>query len=136
MFKKWNGIPFNRMRFRRGEWIMKYWKHEDNIKSYTPPNHDFTYNRRIVSQEDGINEVEVIIGEMEQGGKADPHFHDDIEQIMYILEGEMHARIGDDEAVLNAGNTVIIPKKVMHEIWNAGNEKLKFVLVYSPPKRK
>ncbi|MFC4557924.1 cupin domain-containing protein [Virgibacillus kekensis] len=114
---------------------MKYWKHESEITSYIPPNHDFTNNRRMVSKEDGINNVEMIIGEMKEGGGAVPHSHDDIEQLMYILEGRMYAKIGEDEAELTPGYSVIIPKKVTHDIRNAGKGTLKFVLIYSPGKR-
>lgn len=113
---------------------MTFWKHENEISAYTPLNHDYTYNRKMTTKEDNIQNVEVIIGEMERGGKAEPHSHEEIEQIMYILEGKMGVEIGMEKSVLTKGYTVIIPKKTTHEIWNAGNYKLKFVLTYSPIK--
>ncbi|GGJ99192.1 hypothetical protein GCM10007063_21800 [Lentibacillus kapialis] len=113
---------------------MRYWIHESEIESYIPLNHELTYNKKVVGRKDGINEVEMIIGEMEEGGDADPHSHEEIEQLMYILEGKMHAKIGGEEAELTAGHSVFIPKKVNHEIKNAGKGNLKFVLIYSPAK--
>lgn len=106
----------------------------NDVEAYSPPAHGGTFNRRLVGPEDGIEHLEVIIGEMEPGGDADPHLHDDIEQIMYILAGKMYVNIEGEEAVLSVGDVVIIPKKAMHEVKNIGSENLRFVLMYSPPK--
>lgn len=113
---------------------MKYWKNVKDVEVYTPPGHEGTFNRRLVSPSDAIENIEVIIGEMEPGGKAKPHFHEDIEQIMYILSGEMYVKIENKETVLSKGDVVIIPKKTIHEVKNVGLTHLRFILIYSPPK--
>lgn len=120
----------------RGRGEMVFWKNEKDVEVYSPPGHEGTFNRRLVGPSEGIEHLEVIIGEMEPGGLADPHLHDDMEQIMYILSGKMHAIIEGEEAVLTAGDVVWIPKKAMHDIRNAGDENLRFVLMYSPQKVK
>lgn len=113
---------------------MTFWKNENDVQGYSPAGHEGTFNRRLVGITEGIENVEVIIGEMEPGGLADPHLHENIEQIMYILSGEMHAIIEGKEAKLSAGDIVWIPKRATHDIRNAGDEKLRFVLIYSPQK--
>lgn len=113
---------------------MVYWRNVNDVEAYSPPAHGGTFNRRLVGPADGIEHMEVIIGEMEPGGDADPHFHEDIEQVMYILTGEMYVKIEGEEAVLGEGDVVIIPKKAMHEVKNVGSTNLRFVLMYSPPK--
>lgn len=115
---------------------MNYWKNIKDVEAYSPPGHEGTFNRRLVGPEEGIEHMEVIIGEMEPGGLADPHLHEDIEQIMYILTGKMHIIIEDKETVLTEGDVVWIPKKAMHEVQNVGDTNLKFVLMYSPQKVK
>lgn len=115
---------------------MNYWKNSKDVEIYSPPGHEGTFNRRLVGPEEGIENLEVIIGEMEPGGLADPHFHDELEQIMYILTGKMHIIIEGEETVLTEGDVVWIPKKAMHEVKNVGNTNLKFVLMYSPQKVK
>lgn len=113
---------------------MVYWRSVKDVEAYSPPGHSGTFNRRLVEPEDGIEHLEVIIGEMEPGGDADPHLHEEIEQIMYILTGKMFVNIEGKEKVLSEGDVVIIPKKAMHEVKNAGDSNLRFVLIYSPPK--
>ncbi|MBP2075854.1 cupin domain-containing protein [Oceanobacillus polygoni] len=115
---------------------MVFWKNEKDVEVYSPPGHEGTFNRRLVGIAEGIENVEVIIGEMEPGGLADPHLHKNIEQIMYILSGEMYAIIEGQEAKLSAGDIVWIPKEATHDIRNTGNENLRFVLIYSPQKER
>lgn len=116
---------------------MKYFHDEKYVSIYTPPGHSGTYNRRLVgSHRGGIKNLEVIIGEMDPGGRAEAHAHPDCEQVMYIISGRMSARVGDEQADgLEAGNVVSIPVDTYHEIVNSGPETLKFVLIYSPPKK-
>ena len=113
---------------------MKYWKHVSDVEGYSPPGHEGTYNRSLVGKEEGIKGVEMIFGEMEVGGLADPHSHDDIEQLMYVLNGEMEINIEGEIAQLSKGHVVWIPQKALHEVKNIGSSKLSFILVYSPPK--
>ncbi|SEI90965.1 Cupin domain protein [Bhargavaea ginsengi] len=115
---------------------MAYWRNVSEVEAYTPPAHEGTFNRRLAGMADGMEDMEVIIGEMEPGGSADPHDHEDMEQSMYILQGKMHVIIGGEEAELGEGDIVWIPKKTMHEVKNIGEGNLKFVLMYSPPKQR
>lgn len=111
---------------------MKFWKHLNEVEGYSPNGHEGTFNRRLVSAKEGIKGVEMTIGEMEEGGSAEPHFHEDLEQVMYILEGEMSVIIDGEEGLLSKGHVVWIPQKTMHEVKNVGLSKLSFILVYSP----
>ncbi len=113
---------------------MGFWRHVNEVEVEVPPGHMSTFNRRLVGSNDRIGNVEVIIGEMKEGGSALPHFHDDLEQVMYILEGRMQVEIEGERAELTAGHAVWIPKGAMHEVKNAGPGTLRFVLIYAPPK--
>lgn len=113
---------------------MKYWKHLDEVEGYSPPGHEGTFNRTLVGKEEGIQGVEMIYGEMEEGGLADPHYHADIEQVMYVLNGEMEIDIEGKVTQLSKGHVVWIPQMATHEVKNIGNSKLSFILIYSPPK--
>ncbi|WP_085990902.1 cupin domain-containing protein [Oceanobacillus senegalensis] len=115
---------------------MVYWKNVKEVGTYSPPGHEGTYNRRLVGPQEGIENAEVIIGEMEPNGLADPHFHDEIEQIMYILNGNARVIIEGEEAILSVGDVIWIPKRAMHEVINVGDTNLRFVLIYSPQKVK
>lgn len=112
---------------------MVYWRNVNDVKPYSPPGHSGTNNRRIIGKKDGMENMEVIIGEIDPGGTADPHYHEEIEQAMYILTGKMHVVINGQQNTLSPGDAVIIPKKAMHEVTNVGDTPLRFVLMYSPP---
>lgn len=113
---------------------MSYWKNAKDVEVYSPPGHEGTFNRRLFGKEEGMEQLEVIIGEIEPGGTADPHFHEEIEQSMFILSGEMKIIIENEETILRKDDVVWIPKKAMHEVVNIGKETVRFVLIYSPPK--
>jgi quercetin dioxygenase-like cupin family protein len=115
---------------------MVYWKNIKDVEVYSPPGHEGTYNRRMVGPKEGIENVEVIFGEMEPGGLADPHYHEEIEQIMYILTGKAHVIIEGKESTLSEGDVLWIPKRAMHEVKNVGDSNLRFLLMYSPQKVK
>jgi quercetin dioxygenase-like cupin family protein len=132
-FKLFQSTPYF-WGWEKGFGEMVYWKNVNDAEVYSPPGHEGTYNRRLVGPEEGIENMEVIIGEMEPGGLADPHFHEDLEQIMYVLTGKMHIIIEGEETILTQGDVVWIPKKALHKVTNAGDENLRFVLMYSPQK--
>ncbi len=48
-----------------------------------------------------------------------PHMHQN-DVWLYILEGEMHARVGDEVVVANPGSWVLKPRGIPHTMWNAG----------------
>jgi quercetin dioxygenase-like cupin family protein len=59
--------------------------------------------------------IEVGRYRMSGGTGADPHKHPN-EQIIYVLKGRLHARVGDEEQVVLAGEVVHVPPNVVHEI--------------------
>lgn len=115
---------------------MKYWKNTEEVDEYSPPGHTGTWNRRLIGMEEDIQGVEVIVGKMEPGGYADPHKHADLEQVMFILEGSMLVTINGSRKVCKKDEVVWIPKGVEHEVKNPGEETLRFILIYTPPKTK
>jgi hypothetical protein len=48
------------------------------------------------------------------------HFHPRQSEHFEILDGALHARIGDSERELHAGDTVVIEAGVAHAMWNEG----------------
>lgn len=114
---------------------MKYFISEKSADAYTPPGHSDTYNRRLAGGSPGsLKNMEVIIGEMGPEGHAEGHAHADCDQAMYIISGRMSALVGEEKAELEAGCLVSIPAGAYHEISNPGPERLKFLLIYSPPR--
>ena len=61
------------------------------------------------------------------------HVHERLEEIWYVLEGELEFRVGDDTFVAAAGATVFVPPHVPHAFANRSNQPARFLLTMSPP---
>ena len=104
-----------------------------DVSVYTPAGHDDTYNRRLVGPGMGSKYVEVILGEMGPKGTADPHVHDNLEQIIYLLEGNLKVFSDGVEDVLEPGDLGFIPVGVSHQVL-CESGKARFLIIYAPPK--
>ena len=71
---------------------------------------------------------------MPAGVRAKIHFHENIETIAYLLEGEctvFHGNTLENQTVVRAGEQIFIPGNVPHAPYNLGNEKCVWVVVHS-----
>jgi quercetin dioxygenase-like cupin family protein len=54
-------------------------------------------------------------------GKQVPwHRHDDTEQVMFILEGEVDMTIAEETATLRAGDVVVVNRGLHHKLFSEG----------------
>jgi quercetin dioxygenase-like cupin family protein len=68
---------------------------------------------------------------LEPGHTARPHSHPH-EQIVYVLEGELLFVVGDEEAVVRAGDMLVVPANVEHWAETLGEEPALDLSVFSP----
>ena len=59
--------------------------------------------------------------------------HKKSDQVILILEGEVHAEIADEKRLLRSGDTCIVPAGTPHRFENAGKGRAVTFNVYSPP---
>ena len=111
----------------------KYLVRQSEVTPYSPANHTGTKNFRLVGPETvGAKGVEVVVGEIERGKGALPHAHPGIEQVCYLLEGEMHVEVGGEKFELKAGEACYLPPDTMH-LLIVTSEKAKVLVIYTPP---
>jgi hypothetical protein len=60
----------------------------ETISAFSPPHHTTTKDRKLVDETMGAKNLAIWHGEIGAGGKADPHFHEEMEQAFFILDGE------------------------------------------------
>ena len=78
-------------------------------------------------------EVEVVY---EPGSPAPPqHFHPDQAEHFEVLEGSVTTLVERTERVLDAGDTLDIPPRAVHQMWNAGDVAARVLWRTSPPGR-
>lgn len=63
----------------------------------------------------------------------DRHNHPESDEVLYIIEGEGVQTVGDEpEFPVKSGDTVYIPKGVMHSTFNTGWRQMRILAVYNP----
>lgn len=78
------------------------------------------------------NSLSVIQEKMPPGTSEQLHFHTNAQQVFYILSGVATFDVDGELAVVNANESLHIPKLTKHSISNKGNETLEFLLVSEP----
>lgn len=67
------------------------------------------------------------------GGGNDAHYHVNYSEVFEVLEGTLGVQYGKAEHVLNAGDTVTVPPKVVHRFFNKSSEHpVKFRVTIEP----
>jgi mannose-6-phosphate isomerase-like protein (cupin superfamily) len=67
------------------------------------------------------------------GGETVEHFHRTSEEIYYFVGGAGRMRLGEQEADVRAGDTVVIAPGLRHKLFNPGAEPLVLLCCCSPP---
>lgn len=69
-------------------------------------------------------------------GERNPrHRHNSVEEILYLLSGELEHTVGDESYRIKAGDTITIPDGVFHNAVNHGDEDARMLVVYSGAER-
>lgn len=69
------------------------------------------------------------------GGETVEHYHRTTEEIYVFLSGAGRMRLGEEEADVGAGDTVVIAPGVRHKLWNGGPQPLVLYCCCAPPYR-
>jgi mannose-6-phosphate isomerase-like protein (cupin superfamily) len=67
----------------------------------------------------------------ESGEKGNEHAGS--EQVLFVVDGEVEAEIGDERRTLRGGDVVIVPRGVPHRFTNRGDRPARTLNVYGPP---
>ena len=106
----------------------------NQLKPYSPDAHAGTVNMRIIGQETvGARNVEVVLGIIDPGGQAEPHFHTDIEQVFYLLEGRVEVEMRGEKEKMEPGDAVYFPPGERHQVDVLGDRPARLLVIYAPP---
>jgi mannose-6-phosphate isomerase-like protein (cupin superfamily) len=69
------------------------------------------------------------------GGQSseETNVHEKSDQVLLVVEGEVHAEVGGKKQTLKAGDVCLIPAGTRHRFENAGKDRAVTFNVYSPP---
>ena len=66
-------------------------------------------------------------------GKGVPrHIHTREDEALFVLSGELEATVGDKIFTLRAGETLIAPRNIPHQLRNSGNVANHYLIMFSP----
>ena len=106
----------------------------NQLEPYSPDLHAGTINRRIIGQETvAAKNMEIVLGELDPSGIAEPHFHSGTEQVIYLLEGRIEVEMRGEKEKLEPGDTVYFPPGEKHQVVVLGDQPAKLLVIYSPP---
>jgi len=66
-----------------------------------------------------------------QGGPP-PHLHPNVDEALYIVEGEVEVLLGDGTTRASAGALAFVPKGTVHAFKNVGTSPSRVVVIISP----
>jgi quercetin dioxygenase-like cupin family protein len=62
------------------------------------------------------------------------HTHPEMDEIIYVLEGEMEQWLEKERRILKAGESVYIPRGVVHGCYNLSDAECEFIAILTPSK--
>jgi quercetin dioxygenase-like cupin family protein len=62
------------------------------------------------------------------------HFHQHMEEILYILSGTAQQWVEKEKRIMRPGDSVYLPTGLIHATYNLGDDPLEFLAILSPAK--
>lgn len=62
-----------------------------------------------------------------------PHIHEDADEAVYVLEGELEMGLGKRKLVGSAGSVMLVPRGTLHSLANPGPGAARMLIILSPP---
>ncbi len=78
----------------------------------------------------GTASTAAVLFELDPGSTLATH-RDSAEEILYVLEGEAEAHVGEERGTLRAGELAIVPAMAPHGLRNAGDGTLRVLGTFS-----
>jgi mannose-6-phosphate isomerase-like protein (cupin superfamily) len=89
--------------------------------------------RELVQRRDGAVAQSLAEAVVPPGGETLEHLHRTSEEIYRFISGSGRIRVGEAEAAVGAGDSVVIAPGTRHKLFNDGPEPLVLLCCCSPP---
>lgn len=78
-------------------------------------------------------QCQLVLMAIPEGEEIGGEVHEGHDQLLYFVDGEGLARIGEREEAVKAGDVSIVPSGTWHNFKNTGSGMLRLYTTYSPP---
>jgi mannose-6-phosphate isomerase-like protein (cupin superfamily) len=76
---------------------------------------------------------QVVVMSIPPGGEIGEEIHDEVDQVLVLVEGEGSAILEGERSSVKPGHLVHVPAGARHNLVNDGASDLKLYTVYAPP---
>ena len=88
--------------------------------------------RCVIGSDQTDGRFSVLTGEVGPRSLIVPHTHAREDELSFVQQGRIGARVGDRDAVVEAGEFLFRPRGVLHALWNPMDEPAVTVEFISP----
>lgn len=79
------------------------------------------------------SQVAIMILAPGEASSSSPSVHPNEDQLLYLIEGEVEAEVGDERGRLSAGQLAVVPANTPHRFINTGSTPARTLNIYTPP---
>ena len=104
--------------------------HDDILEDCVPMGLNEFFSHHAESHTVPAKDVILIRATIEAGEGHGFHYHDDREEFLYVLEGQVEQWIGEEKKLIGPGDVVFVPPGVVHASFNAGEGEVKLLAIF------
>jgi mannose-6-phosphate isomerase-like protein (cupin superfamily) len=82
-------------------------------------------NFMLAGEAQGVS-VSSSMGVLEHGAGAPLHFHEEVDEVIVVVEGSLDVRIGEERLTVSANQTISVPARTPHA-FTAGPDGARFI---------
>lgn len=107
-----------------------------NTLEFVPAGHEDKDNPGVIkkvlfNRDDLVNgRVQMINwAKLPPGKSFRRHYHEDMEEVFVMIEGEARIRVDEEEAVISRGDSVLVPARSTHKMFNDTSSDVIYLVV-------
>ena len=101
----------------------------EELPKKIPPNHYHMFVRSIADPSMGAKSINAGLARFEPNGRADPHVHENAEQLFIVLKGKMMMKTEDEEVPLGEGQAALVFPGEVHENYNLSDGVTEYLTI-------
>lgn len=104
--------------------------HDDILEDPVPMGLNEFFSHHEEAHNVPARDVILVRATIEPGEGHAFHYHDEREEFLYILEGEIEQWVGQEKRICRAGDVVFVPPGTVHASYNVGEGEAKLLAIF------
>lgn len=106
-----------------------------NASGFVPASHENPMSpgvlKRVIATRDDLQfgQVQMVNwARLPKGSSFQLHFHEDMQEVFILLNGQVDMRCGSETVAMQAGDTVIVDVREVHKMTNTGDTDAEYLV--------